>query len=126
MDADDLRTRSHKHPNNALRLFAVFQIINKVILVCVPGRPSSNKHDLRRVQGSEDIRLIFCARLVFQRDARKENLIARVGELVVNMSAGATTGTGKAIAALTGFMKKFWIKLSGMIQKSCGNNTQPN
>lgn len=31
-----------------------------------------------------------------------------------------------AIAALTGFMKKFWIKLSGMIQKSCGNNTQPN
>ena len=35
-------------------------------------------------------------------------------------------GTEKAIAALTAFTKKFWIKPSGMIQKSCGNNTQPN
>ena len=45
---------------------------------------------------------------------------------VWNISAGDIIGTGKAIAALTGFMKKFWIKLSGIIQKSCGNNTHPN
>ena len=87
---------------------------------------ADHNHDLGRVQGSKDIRLVFLPELIFQRDAREEDLIARVGELVVNMSAGATTGTGKVIATLTGFMKKFWIKLSGMIQKSCGNNTQPN
>ncbi len=37
-----------------------------------------------------------------------------------------TNGTGKVIAALTGFMKKFWIKPSGIIQKSCENNTRRN
>ena len=42
-------------------------------------------HDLRRVQGSKDIRLIFLPELILQRDARKEDLIARVGELVVNI-----------------------------------------
>ena len=40
------------------------------------------------------------------------------------MSAGVTTGTGKVIAPLTASTKKFWIKPSGIIQKSCGNNTQ--
>ena len=31
-----------------------------------------------------------------------------------------------AIAALTASTKKFWIKLSGIIQKSCGNSMQRN
>ncbi len=37
-----------------------------------------------------------------------------------------TNETGKVIAPLTAFTKKFWIKPSGMIQKSCGRNMQPN
>ena len=45
---------------------------------------------------------------------------------VWNMSAGATSGMGKAIAALTAFKKRFWMKPSGITQKSCGSNTQPN
>ena len=45
---------------------------------------------------------------------------------VWSMSAGVTNGMEKTIAALTAFMKKFWIKLSGIIQKSCGNNIPPN
>ena len=37
-----------------------------------------------------------------------------------------TNETGKVIAPLTAFTKKFWIKPSGMIQKSCGNSMQRN
>ena len=46
---------------------------------------ADHNHDLGRVQGSKDIRLVFLPELVFQRDAREEDLIARVGELVVNI-----------------------------------------
>ena len=36
------------------------------------------------------------------------------------MYAVDTTGMEKTIAALTASTKKFWIKPSGIIQKSCG------
>ena len=46
---------------------------------------ADHDHDLRRVQGGEDIRLVFLTEFVFQRDAREEDLIASVGELIVNI-----------------------------------------
>ena len=46
---------------------------------------ADHDHDLGRVQGSKDIRLVFLPELIFQRDAREEDLIAHVGELVVNI-----------------------------------------
>ena len=46
---------------------------------------ADHNHDLCRMKGREDVRLVFLPELVFQRDAREEDLIARVGELVVNI-----------------------------------------
>ena len=46
---------------------------------------ADHNHDLGRVQGGEDVRLVFLPKFVLQRDAREEDLIARVGELVVNI-----------------------------------------
>ena len=62
---------------------------------------ADHNHDLGRVQGSKDIRLVFLPELIFQRDAREEDLIARVGELVVNILC--QRGILRALAVLIGF-----------------------
>ena len=62
---------------------------------------ADHNHDLGRVQGSKDIRLVFLPELIFQRDAREEDLIARVGELVVNILC--QRGILRPFAVLVGF-----------------------
>ena len=37
------------------------------------------------MQGGEDVRLVLLPKLILQRDAREKHLIARIGELVVNI-----------------------------------------
>ena len=63
---------------------------------------ADHDHDLGRVQGGEDVRLVFLPKLILQRDARKEHLIACVGELVVNILR--QRGILRAFAALIGFL----------------------
>ena len=63
---------------------------------------ADHDHDLRRMQGGEDIRLVFLSKLVLQRDTRKEDLIARVGELVINILR--QRGILCAPAVLVGFL----------------------
>ncbi len=62
---------------------------------------ADHNHDLCRMKGREDVRLVFLPELVFQRDAREEHLIARVGELVVNILR--QRGILRALAVLIGF-----------------------
>ena len=62
---------------------------------------ADHNHDLGRVQGGEDVRLVFLPEFVLQRDARKEHLIARVGELIINVLR--QRGILRAPAVLIGF-----------------------
>ena len=63
---------------------------------------ADHDHDLRGVQRREDIRLIFCARLIFQCDAREEHTVALLGQLVIDLLRHQAVA--RALAVLAGFL----------------------
>ena len=63
---------------------------------------ADHDHHFCRMQSGENIRLVLLPELILQRDARKEDLIARVGELIVNILR--QRGILRAFAVLVGFL----------------------
>ena len=63
---------------------------------------ADHDHDLRGVQRRKDIRLIFRARLILQRDAREEYAVALLGQLVIDLLRHQTVA--RALPVLTGLL----------------------
>ena len=61
---------------------------------------ADHDHDFGRVQRREDIRLVFRARLVLQRDTREEYAVALLGQFIIDLLCHQTVA--RALAVLAG------------------------